>query len=105
MNYVEELQPMDCDIEINFHTSLDFGIQKLCASDQKLFKAYKDQPIGPFLFEYQEGMGFNIKADKDLPSSMIVCEYVGEVYSHREVAHRFSLNNSLMELRNGKNAN
>ena len=49
-------------------------------------------------------MGYNVKADKKLLKGMIVCEYVGEVYTHREVIEKYRESDSLMELRSGKNA-
>jgi hypothetical protein len=30
-------------------------------------------------------MGYDVIADKDLPESMLVCEYVGDVVSFRKV--------------------
>ena len=30
-------------------------------------------------------MGYDVIADMDLPKGMIVCEYVGDVYTHRFV--------------------
>lgn len=50
----------------------------------KMFKEYKKQPIGPFLLEYKQNCGYDVIADKDLPAGMIICEYVGDVYTHRE---------------------
>lgn len=29
-------------------------------------------------------MGYDVVADKDLPKGMIICEYVGDVYTFRE---------------------
>lgn len=52
--------------------------------DLRLFKKYKQQPIGPFLLEFKEECGYDVVADKDLPQGTIICEYVADVYSHRE---------------------
>jgi hypothetical protein len=30
-------------------------------------------------------MGYDVIADKDLPSGMLVCEYVGDVVTFREI--------------------
>lgn len=32
---------------------------------------------------YKTECGYDVIADKDLPKGMIVCEYVGDVYTHR----------------------
>lgn len=42
-------------------------------------------------------------ADRDLPAGMIVCEYVGDVYTHRETL-ALEENDSVMELKLGSNA-
>lgn len=72
-------------------------------SDLKMFKAYQKQPIGPFLIQYKEQCGYDVIADKDLPKGMIVCEYVGDVYTFRD-ALTLEANDSVMELKKGKNA-
>jgi hypothetical protein len=30
-------------------------------------------------------MGYDVVADKDLPKGMLVCEYVGDVVTYREI--------------------
>ena len=49
-------------------------------------------------------MGYDVIADKDLPKGLIVCEYVGDVYTHRDVLEHSKDNDSIMELKVGKNA-
>jgi len=34
--------------------------------------------------EYKEKCGYDVVADKNLPKGMIVCEYVGDVYTNRD---------------------
>lgn len=70
----------------------------------KMFREYKRQPIGPFNLEYTEKMGWDVVADRDLPKGMIVCEYVGDVYTVRNALYLQEKNDSVMELWKGKNA-
>ena len=53
-------------------------------------------------------MGYNVIADKNLPKGMIVCEYIGDVYTHRYAIEMTTIfeeqNDSIMELKKGKNA-
>lgn len=48
-----------------------------------MFREYKKQPIGPFILQYKEKCGYDVVADRDLDKGMIVCEYVGDVYTMR----------------------
>jgi hypothetical protein len=51
-------------------------------------------------------MGYDVVAAKNLPKNMIVCEYVGEVVTWRSILNdeKSQSNDSLMELRAGRNA-
>lgn len=48
-----------------------------------MYRKYKKQPVGPLTLKYVDKMGYDVVADMDLPMGMIVCEYVGDVYTHR----------------------
>ena len=85
MVYTEELKPQECDLLENNEDSLDFALCHLSHNDYKMYKKYKAQPIGPFLLEFKESMGYDVIADMDLPKGMIICEYIGDVFTHREV--------------------
>lgn len=52
-------------------------------------------------------MGYDVVSDKDLPKGMLVCEYVGDVVTYREVinTNHEEHNDSLFELRAGSNSN
>lgn len=77
---------------------------ELCQKDYKKYLKYKEQPIGPFRLVWREGMGYDVIADCRLEKGTIVCEYVGDVYSHRQVIERGWENDSIMELRKGINS-
>ncbi len=68
----------------------------MCPSDYVLYKKYKDQPIGPYILKHTPDMGYDVVADKVLPKGMIVCEYVGDVVTLREVIKTDKYNDSLM---------
>ena len=72
-------------------------------NDLKIYDSYKKQPIGPFLIDYKEGMGLDVITDMDLDKGTLICEYIGDVYLHREEISLGS-NDSRMELKKGKNA-
>lgn len=84
MNYNENLECHNCSLFEDNEDSLDFAIEHLSNSDLKMFREYKKQPIGPFILEYKETCGYDVVADRDLEKGMIVCEYVGDVYTMRE---------------------
>jgi hypothetical protein len=50
----------------------------------KTYLTYKKQPVGPFRFEYRQNMGYDVVADRFIPEKTIICEYIGEVVSHRK---------------------
>ena len=83
MIYTEDLKPQNCQLFDDNQDSLDFAISQLSFSDVKMYKQYKQQPVGPFKLDFKEKMGYDVVADMDLPKGMIVCEYVGDVYTHR----------------------
>ena len=106
MEYVEDLQPQNCSLFDDIEESLDFAVNHLGGNDLRMFKNYKKQPIGPFLLQFTQSMGYDVVADKDLPKGMIVCEYVADVYTNR-VALNLNAeqpNDSIMELKHGTNA-
>jgi hypothetical protein len=41
-------------------------------------------PIGPYLLRQIKNKGYDVSADKDIPSGSIICEYIGEVVTLRE---------------------
>jgi SET domain-containing protein len=52
------------------------------------------------------GKGYDVIADRPIPQRTLICEYVGEVVTHRECIEleSRSKNDSLMELQAGKNS-
>ena len=48
MTYTEDLKPQNCELFDDNEDSLDFAISQLSFSDLKMYKKYKEQPIGPF---------------------------------------------------------
>ena len=71
-----------------------------------MFNKYKKQPIGPFELRHTNEMGYDVIAAKDIPKGMIVCEYVGDVYTNRVVLqlNAEKPNDSIMQLKYGINA-
>jgi hypothetical protein len=74
--------------------------------EYQVYKNYKKQPIGPFLFKFKKGMGYDVVADRDIREKTLICEYIGEVVSLRKCIEleSESKNDSLMELRTGCNS-
>ena len=91
----------------NFEESLDFGLMNMNKVEEEVYEKYRKQPFGPFKFVFKEGMGYDVVADKDLPECMLVCEYLGDVVTYREVISKNyseEHNDSLFELSVGSNA-
>jgi hypothetical protein len=77
MNYMEDLK----DIEFHFsrmeESSMNFGLLNMSSREQEEYLKYKEQPIGPFVFEHSELKGYGVVADMNIPRGSIICEYVG----------------------------
>ena len=73
MEYSEELVPIDCTLDINTEESLDFGLDHMSRAEFDIYKRYKKQAVGPFRFEYKEGMGYDVVADRDIKEKTLIC--------------------------------
>jgi hypothetical protein len=38
-----------------------------------IYRRYKKQPVGPFIFVYKEGMGYDVVADRDIKEKTLIC--------------------------------
>jgi hypothetical protein len=85
MQYTETLMPIDCSLDDDSEHSMDFGLVHMNKSELAAYDAYKKQPIGPFKLVYKENMGYDVVAGKNLPSNMIICEYIGDVVTLRSL--------------------
>lgn len=45
----------------------------MTASEYNIYQQYKRQPIGPFLFVFTAGMGYNVVADRDIKEKTFIC--------------------------------
>lgn len=52
-------------------------IDRINFKDLSAFEVYKKQPIGPYLIQAVEGMGYDVITERSIPKGTIVCEYVG----------------------------
>ena len=57
--------------------SMNFGLLNMSKKEEEEYLKYKDQTIGPFVFEFSEEKGYGVVADMDIPKGSIICEYVG----------------------------
>lgn len=56
---------------------MNFGLLNMSKKEEEEYLKYKDQTIGPFVFEFSEEKGYGVVADMDIPKGSIICEYVG----------------------------
>lgn len=57
--------------------------------------------------EFSEEKGYGVVADMNIPKWSLICQYVGEVVTHREAAeleNRVGKNDSIMDLWKGRNS-
>lgn len=78
--------------------SIDLELETMNKKDIAAFRQYKRDPIGPYIVVPAEGLGYDVKAIKEIPRGTIICEYIGEVISKRTAITTSSDNDSLMEL-------
>ena len=57
--------------------SIDLELETMNKKDIAAFRQYKRDPIGPYIVVPAEGLGYDVKAIKEIPRGTIICEYAG----------------------------
>ena len=90
MCYKEDLINFKYYADIDNENTLDFCMTSMSKEEKTAYEQYKQMPIGPYLLERTEAKGYDVKAGKLIPAKTLICEYVGEVYTHRECLYKES---------------
>ena len=107
MIYSENLVGLEQYDDLPVEETMDFGLTEVSSAELVQFEKYKKQPIGPWRLRKTKVKGWDVVTDVDIPKHALICEYVGDVFSDRELLTQPELafhNDSIMDLRVGISA-